>query len=104
LTRYKAKRVKPRCFQERVGHFEPRLQGEGVVPPEYVLVSTKLDTFCYVTVQTAPCYMQSFWHNTRHGCNSPVHRSHNTTLDISRCSSTWTCRTDRQTERQTELP
>jgi len=27
------------------------------------LVSTKLDTFCYLTVQTAPCYVQSFWHN-----------------------------------------
>jgi len=22
-----------------------------------------LDTFCYLTVQTAPCYVQSFWHN-----------------------------------------
>jgi len=29
-----------------VGQFEPRFQGEGVVPPEYFLVSTKLDTFC----------------------------------------------------------
>jgi len=29
-------------------------------PWEYVLVSTKLDTFCYLTVQTAPCYVQSF--------------------------------------------
>ena len=35
LRRYKAKRVKPRCFQERVGQFEPRFQGEGVVPGEY---------------------------------------------------------------------
>ena len=26
---------------------------EGVVPGEYFLVSTKLDTFCYLTVQTA---------------------------------------------------
>jgi len=33
-------------------------------PGEYVLVSTKLDTFCYLTVQTAPCYVPSFWHNT----------------------------------------
>jgi len=33
---------------------------EGVVPREYFLVSTKLDTFCYLTVQTAPCYVQSF--------------------------------------------
>ena len=32
---YKAKRVKPQYFQERVGHFEPRFQGEGVVPGEY---------------------------------------------------------------------
>jgi len=30
-----------------VGQFEPRFQGEGVVPGEYFLVSTKLDTFCY---------------------------------------------------------
>jgi len=33
-------------------------------PGEYFLVSTKLDTFCYLTVQTAPCYVPSFWHNT----------------------------------------
>ena len=45
---------------ERVDQFEPRLQGEGVVPGEYFLVSTKLDTFCYLTVQTVPCYVQSF--------------------------------------------
>ena len=41
-------------------HFEPKFQGEGVVPGEYFLVSTKLDTFCYPTVQTAPCYVPSF--------------------------------------------
>jgi len=41
-----------------------KISGEGVVPGEYILVSTKLDTFCYQTVQTAPCYVQSFWHNT----------------------------------------
>ena len=29
------KRVKTRCYQERVGHLEPRFQGEGVVPGEY---------------------------------------------------------------------
>ena len=40
-----------------IGHFEPKFLGEGVVPGEYFLVSTKLDTFCYPTVQTAPCYM-----------------------------------------------
>ena len=54
------KRVKTRCYQEGVGQFEPRFQGEGVVPGEYFLVSTKLDTFCYLTMQTAPCYVQSF--------------------------------------------
>ena len=47
-----------------VGQFEPRFQGKGVVPWEYFLVSRKLDTFCYLTVQTAPCYVQSFWYNT----------------------------------------
>jgi len=56
LSCYKAKRVKTRCFQEGVGQFEPTFQGEGVVPPEYF----KLDTFCYLTVQTAVCYVQSF--------------------------------------------
>jgi len=34
---------------------EPKFQGEGVVPGEYFVVSTKLDTFCYPTVQTAVC-------------------------------------------------
>ena len=60
LRRYKAKCVKTRCYQEGVGHFEPKFQGEGVVPGEYFLVSTKLDTFCYPMVQTAPCYVPSF--------------------------------------------
>jgi len=31
---------------------EPRFQGEGVVPGDYFLVFTKLDTFCYPSVQT----------------------------------------------------
>ena len=53
LKRYKAKRVKTRSLQEWVGHFEPKFQGEGVVPGEYFLVSTTLDTFCYPTVQFA---------------------------------------------------
>ena len=43
-----------------VGQFEPRFQGEGVVPGEYLLVFTKLDTFCYLIVQTASCYVPSF--------------------------------------------
>jgi len=47
-----------------VGHFEAKFQGERVVPGEYFLVPTKLDTFCYLTVQTAPCYVPSFSHNT----------------------------------------
>jgi len=37
-----------------VGLFEPRFQGEEIVPREYFLVYRKLDTFCYLTVQTAP--------------------------------------------------
>jgi len=37
---------------------EPRFQGEGVVPGEYFFVSTKLDRFCYLTVQTAPGYVR----------------------------------------------
>jgi len=48
FRRYKAKRVKTRCYQEGVGQFERRFQGKGVVPGEYFLVSTKLDTFCYL--------------------------------------------------------
>jgi len=39
------KRVKTRSLQEWVFHFEPKFQGEGVVPGEYFLVSTKLDKF-----------------------------------------------------------
>jgi len=35
LRRYKAKRVKTRCYEEGVGQFEPRFQGEGVVPWKY---------------------------------------------------------------------
>jgi len=37
-----------------------KISGEGVVPGEYFLVSTKLDTFCYLTVEIAPCYVPSF--------------------------------------------
>ena len=37
-----------------------KISGEGVVPGEYLLDSTKPDTFCYPTVQTAPCYVPSF--------------------------------------------
>jgi len=60
LRRYKAKRVETRTLQEWVGHFEPKFQGEGAVPGEYFVVSTKLDTFIYPTVKTASCYVPSF--------------------------------------------
>jgi len=43
-----------------VGQFEPRFQAERVVPGEYFLVSTKLESFCYLNVQTASCYVPSF--------------------------------------------
>jgi len=56
----KAKGVKTSCYQEGVGQFERRFQGEGVVTGEYFLATTKLDTFCYPAVQTAPCYVPSF--------------------------------------------
>jgi len=42
------------------GSLGAKISGEGVVPLEYFFVSIKLDTFCYLTVQTAPCYVQSF--------------------------------------------
>jgi len=35
LRRYKANGDKTRCYHERVGQFERRFQGEGVVPGEY---------------------------------------------------------------------
>jgi len=38
LRRYKAKRVKSRCFQDGVGQFDsprPESTGEGVLPREY---------------------------------------------------------------------
>ena len=60
LRRYKAKRVKTRCYQAGIGPIEPKFQGEEVVSGEYFSVSIKLDTFCYLTVQTAPCYVPSF--------------------------------------------
>ena len=47
MRRYKAKRVKTRSLHEWVRHFEPKFEGEGVLPGKYFSVSTKLDTFCY---------------------------------------------------------
>ena len=40
--------------------FRAKISGEGVIPGEYFFVSTKLDTSCYLTVKTAPCYVPSF--------------------------------------------
>ena len=37
-----------------------KISGGRGVPGEYFLVSTKLDTFCYPIVQTAPYYVPSF--------------------------------------------
>jgi len=88
LRRYKAKRVKTRSLQEWVGHFEPKFQGEGVVPGEYFLVSTKPDTFCYPKVQTAPC------------ANCTVLRA----AVLTQYRRVTDGQTDRQTDGQTELP
>jgi len=35
-------------------------RGKGSSLGNIFLVSTKLDTICYLTVQTAPCYVPSF--------------------------------------------
>ena len=40
-------------------HFEPKFQGKGSSLGK-IFISTKLDTFCYPMVQTAPCCMPSF--------------------------------------------
>jgi len=55
-----SKRCQDSLLSGGVGQFERIFQGERVVPGEYFLISTKLDTFCYPTVQTAPCYVPSF--------------------------------------------
>jgi len=60
LEALQGKTCQNRSLQEWLGHFEPKFHGEVVVPGEYFLLSTKLDTFCYPTVQTAPCYVPSF--------------------------------------------
>ena len=82
ITSYKAKRVKTRSLQEWVGNLKPKFQGEGVVPGEYFLVATKLDTFSYPTV------------------HCKLHRATCRRFDtIPACDG----RTARQTDRQTEL-
>ena len=55
--RYKAK---DSLLSEGGRSLGAKISGEGVVPGEYFFVSAKLDTFCYLRVQTAPCYVQSF--------------------------------------------
>ena len=52
--------VKTRCLKESVGHLEQKFQGKGSSLGNIFLVCTKLDTFCYPTVQTASCYVPSF--------------------------------------------
>ena len=39
---------------------EAMISGGRVVPGEYFFVSTKLETFCYLAVQSASCYVRSF--------------------------------------------
>jgi len=46
------------------GSLWAKMSGGRGRPSGIYLVSTKLDSFCYRTVQTSPCYVQSFWHNT----------------------------------------
>jgi len=41
-----------------------KLAARAVLSADAGLLVTKLDTFCYLTVQTAPCYVQSFSQNT----------------------------------------
>jgi len=48
------------AIRRGVGQIEPKFQEEGVVPGEHFSVSAKLDTFCYLTVQTASFYVPSF--------------------------------------------
>ena len=81
--RYKAKRVKTRSLQDWVNHFEPKFQGEGVVPGEYFLVSIKLDTF-------------AIW-------QCKLHRATCRRFDtIPACDGQTGGRTDRRTDRQTD--
>ena len=47
-----------------VGHLEPRFQGYGSSLGNTFGFYKTIDTFYYVTVQTAPCHVPSFWHNT----------------------------------------
>ena len=55
-----AKCVKTGCLQEWVGHLEPKLQGDGVIPGEYFIGFYKTKHILLAAVQTAPCYVPSF--------------------------------------------
>ena len=57
------KRCQDSLLSEGGRSVRAKISGERVVPGDF-LVSTKLDTFCYLTVQTASCYVPSFLHNT----------------------------------------
>ena len=71
-----------------VGHFEPKFQGEVVVPGEYFfLVSAKLDTFCYPTVQTAPCYATCCRFDTIPACDGQTDRQTDGRTDGRNCRS-----------------
>jgi len=54
------KRCQDSLLSGGVGQFERRFQGKGSSLGNIFLVSTKLDTFCYRMVETAPCYVPSF--------------------------------------------
>jgi len=41
-----------------------KISGEGVVPGEYFIGFCKTRHILLSDVQTAPCYVPSFWHNT----------------------------------------
>ena len=47
-----AKTCQDSLLSRGVGQTEPRFQGEGVIPGEHFLISTKLDTFCYLNRAT----------------------------------------------------
>jgi len=63
-----------------VGQFEPRFQGEEVVPTEYFVVSRKLDTFCYLTVQTAPAMCSSLLVLTQYQYVTDIQKDRRTEL------------------------
>ena len=53
-----------------VGHLEPRFQEEGVVPEEYFMGSTKLETFCYRFDKIPSCDGRTDRQTDRRNCYS----------------------------------